>query len=160
MRTIGILLMLLCVAAPAFGAPKQKQRPVPAAQTDAQRTFYDGLSLSDRIALQSDLTWSGDYNGLANGEFGERSIAAVKAFQKRQGNAETGILNPQERSTLAALAKTKQDKVGWRTVTDPATGARVGMPAKLVPQPVPAKSGSRWESAHGDVRIEPFHDGG
>jgi hypothetical protein len=58
------------------------------------------------------------------------------------------------------LAKSKKDKVGWRTVTDPATGAQVGMPAKLVPQPVPAKSGSRWESAHGDVRIETFRDFG
>jgi peptidoglycan hydrolase-like protein with peptidoglycan-binding domain len=161
MRTTALLLVLVCATTPALAAPaRAKRTPMPPAQTGAQRTFYDGLSLADRIALQSDLTWSGDYNGLANGEFGERSIAAVKAFQKRQGNAEIGILNPQERATLAALAKSKQDKVGWRTVTDPATGAQVGMPAKLVPQPVPAKSGSRWESAHGDVRIETFRDFG
>jgi peptidoglycan hydrolase-like protein with peptidoglycan-binding domain len=161
MRTTTLLLVLVCAAAPALAAPaKPKSAPAPPPRSDAQRTFYDGLSLADRIALQSDLTWSGDYNGLANGEFGERSIAAVRAFQKRQGNTETGILNPQERATLATLAKGKQERVGWRTVTDPATGARVGMPAKLVPQPVPAKSGSRWESAHGDVRIETFRDYG
>jgi peptidoglycan hydrolase-like protein with peptidoglycan-binding domain len=139
---------------------KAKPAASPAAQTEAQLTFYDAMVLSDRIALQSDLAWSGDYNGLANGDFGNLSIAAVKAFQKRQGNPETGILNPQERAKLATFAKSRQDNVGWRTVTDPATGARVGMPSKLVPQPVAAKSGSRWESAHGDVRIETFRDVG
>jgi hypothetical protein len=160
MRIVAVVALFACAALPAHGAPKAKPAITSTAPTDAQRTFYDAMVLSDRIALQSDLAWSGDYDGLANGDFGTLSIAAVKAFQKRQGNAETGILNPQERGKLALLAKGRQEKVGWRTVTDPATGARVGMPAKLVPQPVPVKSGSRWESAHGDVRIETFRDVG
>ena len=77
--------------------------------------------------------WTGDYNGVLNGEFGERAIAAVKAFQKRKGGKETGVLNPPERAALAAAAKPKQDAVGWRIVDDRATGARIGIPSKLMP---------------------------
>ena len=43
------------------------------------------------------------------------------------------MLNQPERAALAAAAKPKQDDVGWRMVEDPATGARLGIPAKLVP---------------------------
>ena len=55
--------------------------------------------------IQFDLVWTGDYNGLINGEFGERAIAAVKAFQKRNGGKETGVLNPPERAALAAAVE-------------------------------------------------------
>src|SRR5258707_778341 len=59
---------------------------------------YAAIPLSDRVAIQSDLIWTGDYNGVLSGEFGERSVAAVKAFQKRKGGKETGVLNLQERA--------------------------------------------------------------
>ena len=62
--------------------------------------------------------WTGDYHGLVNGEFAERAVAAVKAFQKRNGGKETGVLNQPERAALAAAAKPKQDAVGWRIVDD------------------------------------------
>ncbi len=35
---------------------------------------------------------------------------------------------------LADTARRKQESVGWRIVTEPATGARLGLPTKLVPQ--------------------------
>ena len=70
------------------------------------------------MAIQSDLVWTGDYNGLVNGEFAERAVAAVKAFQKRNGGKETGVLNQPERAALAAAAKPKQEAVGWRMVED------------------------------------------
>ena len=53
-----------------------------------------GDPLAERLAIQNDLVWTGDYNGPINGEFGERAIAAVKAFQKRNGGKETGVLQP------------------------------------------------------------------
>ena len=70
---------------------------------------------------------------MLSGEFGERSVAAVKAFQKRKGAKETGVLNMQERAALAAAAKPRQETVGWRIVDDLSTGARVGIPARLMP---------------------------
>ena len=106
------------------------------------------------MAIQSDLVWTGDYNGLVNGEFGDRAIAAVKAFQKRNGAKETGVLNQPERAALAAAAKPKQDAVGWRIVDDGATGARIGVPAKLMPQHERSAAARRWSSQRGETSVE------
>src|SRR3954451_13324502 len=73
---------------------------------------YAAIPLSERISIQSDLIWTGDYNGVLSGEFGERSVAAVKAFQQRKGGKETGVLNLQERAALSAAANPKQEAVG------------------------------------------------
>src|SRR5262249_29879694 len=38
---------------------------------------YNAIPLAERVAIQSDLAWTGFYNGVLSGEFGERSVAAV-----------------------------------------------------------------------------------
>jgi peptidoglycan hydrolase-like protein with peptidoglycan-binding domain len=120
------------------------------------RNTYVSMPASERIAIQSDLIWTGDFNGLANGDFGERAVAAVKAFQKRHGGRESGVLTPPERSALATSARAKQEVVGWRVVNDEATGIRLGLPSRLVPQVARNPNGSRWRSAHGEIQVESF----
>jgi hypothetical protein len=110
----------------------------------------------ERNALQSDLIWTGDYNGVVGAEFGDRAVAAIKAYQKRNGGKDTGTLTPDERAKLAQAAKARQEQVGWRVVEDAGTGARLGIPTKLAPQSGQAKTGSRWQSGHGEVQIETF----
>lgn len=117
---------------------------------------YAAMPAAHRISIQNDLIWTGDYNGTASADFGERAVAAVRAFQKRNATKETGVLNPQERALLAAAAKAKYDAVGWRMVDDAASGARLGIPGKLVPQSSPTKSGTRWTSSRGEVQVETF----
>jgi hypothetical protein len=117
---------------------------------------YNAIPLAERVTIQSDLIWTGDYNGVVSGEFGDRAIAAVKAFQKRNGGKETGVLNPQERAALGAAAKPKQDAVGWRIVDDLATGARVGVPAKLMPNTNVSGGISRWSSQRSETSAETF----
>jgi len=41
-------------------------------------------------------------------------------------------------------------------VVDPATGIRIGLPTKLVPNAREAARGTRWSSAHGEVQVETF----
>ena len=84
------------------------------------------------------------------------TLAAIKAFQKNHKFKETGVLNMQERAVLAAAAKAKQAQVGWTMVDDPVTGARLGIPARQVPNKTQGKSGTRWSSAQGQVQIETF----
>lgn len=120
------------------------------------RDSYNAIPVAERMSLQSDLVWTGDYNGLVNGEYSERLVAAVKAFQKRNKTKETGVLNLQERATLTATAKPLQDEVGWKLLEDSATGARLGLPGKLVPQTSQGKSGTRWASAQGQLQVETF----
>jgi peptidoglycan hydrolase-like protein with peptidoglycan-binding domain len=81
------------------GETKAAAKPNPLAES------YAAIPLAERLSIQSDLVWTGDYNGTINGEFGERAIAAVKAFQKRKGGKETGVLNQPERAALSAAAK-------------------------------------------------------
>jgi peptidoglycan hydrolase-like protein with peptidoglycan-binding domain len=120
------------------------------------RDSYAAIPLSERVALQSDLVWAGLYNGPINGEFGDPLVNAVKAFQKQNKSKQTGILNPYERAALIELVRPLQEQVGWQVVYDAATGARVGLPAKLVPKASAGKAGSLWSSAQGQVRIETF----
>ncbi len=125
-------------------------------RTSAPPSRDTSLSQADRLAIQFDLAWTGDYNGLANGEANDKTSAAIKAFQRNRKFKETGALNTQERALLAALAKARQAQVGWTMVDDPATGARLGLPTKHVPNKSPSKTGTRWSSAQGQVQVETF----
>ena len=49
----------------------------------------------------------------------------------------------------AAAARRHQDDVGWRMITDMVTGARLGIPGKLVPQQASDINGSKWSSSTG-----------
>jgi peptidoglycan hydrolase-like protein with peptidoglycan-binding domain len=113
-----------------------------------------GISDSERLKIQAALLWSGDYTGSIGGE--DPFLSAVKNFQKRAKSKVTGVLSPAERTNLLAAAKTHEDEFGWTIVTDPATGVRLGVPAKLVPQVRDAARGTRWSATHGEVQVETF----
>ena len=112
------------------------------------------MSQAERLALQSDLAWVGQYNGAITGDVSERMVNAIKEFQKARGAKPTGVLNPQERGTLADTAKRKQDGVGWKIQTDPGTGVRLGIPTKLVPQQASDANGTKWTSPTGTIQIQ------
>src|SRR5271169_1623463 len=71
----------------------------PALQTPADTA--NAMAQAERLALQSDLAWVGQYNGAISGDVSERMVEAIKEFQKSRGGKPTGVLNPQERSELA-----------------------------------------------------------
>lgn len=140
-------------------APAQiKPKPVatvpirPAVQTPVDTA--KAMEQAERLGIQSDLAWVSLYNGVINGEANDRMVAAIKAFQKDHGAKETGVLNAQERGALSAAAKKLQDNVGWKIVSDATSGARIGLPMKLVPLIVSDVSGTKWSSATGTIQIE------
>jgi peptidoglycan hydrolase-like protein with peptidoglycan-binding domain len=112
------------------------------------------LGQAERLALQSDLAWVGQYNGAITGDVSERMVNAIKEFQKSRGGKQTGVLNPQERGLLADTAKKKQESVGWKIVTDPLTGVRLGIPTKLVPHQASDANGTKWTSPTGTIQIQ------
>src|SRR5262249_30335896 len=83
--------------------PKPLQKPADTANAMAQ---------AERLALQSDLAWVGEYNGAITGDVSERMVDAVKEYQKSQGSRPTGVLNPQQRGALAETARRRQEDVG------------------------------------------------
>lgn len=123
----------------------------PAVQTPSETA--DGMTQAERLALQSDLAWVGQYNGAITGDVSTRMVEAVKEYQKAKGGKPTGVLNPQERAALAETARRKQDSVGWKIVTEMTSGARLGIPGKLVPQQVTDANGSKWSSPTGTVQV-------
>jgi hypothetical protein len=163
-QKIIVALAMICLSLPAFAqAPAETAKPQPAPTkkrpppANSTKAVYDAMPLADRIALQADLVWTGHLNSIADGAWGERSLAAVKAYQKRKGGSETGVLTDEERAALAAEAKAKQNEAGWRIVNDE-SGARLGVPLKLAPQASKGKSGGHWQSARGEVQIDVFRE--
>jgi peptidoglycan hydrolase-like protein with peptidoglycan-binding domain len=112
------------------------------------------MAQAERQAIQSDLAWVGQYNGAISGEVSERMVESIKEFQKGRGGKQTGVLNPQERSVLAETARRRQDNAAWKIVTDAGTGARLGIPTKLVPQQSSDANGAKWSSPTGTIQIQ------
>src|SRR5262249_36370615 len=123
----------------------------PGVQTPADTA--NAMAQAERLALQSDLAWVGEYNGAITGDVSERMVNAIKEFQKSRGGRQTGVLNPQERGVLAETARKQQESVGWKIVTDAGTGVRLGIPTKLVPQQTSDASGTKWTSPTGTVQV-------
>src|SRR5215475_3520505 len=123
----------------------------PALQTPTDTA--NAMGQAERLALQSDLAWVGQYNGAITGDVSERMVAAIKEYQKAKGGKQTGVLNPQERSVLAETARRRQENAGWKLVTDPVTGSRLGIPTKLVPQQTSDADGTKWTSPTGTIQV-------
>jgi hypothetical protein len=123
----------------------------PALQTPADTA--NAMAQAERLALQSDLAWVGEYNGAITGDPSDRLVDAIKTYQKLKGGRQSGVLNPQERAVLAETARRRQENAGWKIVTDPVTGSRLGIPAKLVPQQTSDANGTKWSSPTGTTQV-------
>ena len=132
----------------AIAAKSAPEKPEP-------RDALADVPASQRAAIRAALLWSaGEEAAAAAGE--DPMVAAIKSYQKRNKSKVTGALTPAEREALIAAAKTHDDEFGWNVMVDPATGIRIGIPAKLAPNARQAKYGTLWTSRHGDVQIETF----
>ena len=159
---------LMCTALISFGAPARAQMAAPSTAGAKPKTVAtvpvrpalqkpadtaNAMARAERLALQSDLAWVGEYNGAITGDVSDRMVNAIKEYQKAKGGKPTGVLNPQERSVLAETAHRRQENVGWKLVTDAASGVRLGIPTKLVPQQTSDANGIKWSSPTGTVQV-------
>jgi peptidoglycan hydrolase-like protein with peptidoglycan-binding domain len=170
MRSVlSAILMVLAAIFAAFFASAQAQMTAPSTADTKPKVVTtapirpalqkpeetaNAMAQAERLALQSDLAWVGQYNGAITGDVSERMVAAIKEFQKARGGKPTGVLNPQERGVLADTAKRRQENVGWKIVTDPGTGVRLGIPTKLAPQQTSDANGTKWTSPTGAIQIQ------
>jgi len=179
-RMTAIIACLALAGAPALAREAKPHKPVPAGAKAPHKTAqkpaakeaagrkapaavanaYATMPPDERLAIQSDLAWLGYYDGPPGGDFGDqRVIDAVKLLQKNNKGRDTGILDEAARARLAAAAQAAQRSVGWKIIDDPATGARFGLPEKLVSALGPSRTGSRWISGHGQIEIDVFRLG-
>ncbi|MBX9710725.1 MAG: peptidoglycan-binding protein [Xanthobacteraceae bacterium] len=167
MKSLPAVILPIALLAGASDAALAQVKPKPVATvtvrpdgtiaaTPKPQTPADtakAMAQAERQAIQSDLAWTSFYNGAINGEVSERMVTAIKAFQKDIGAKDTGVLNPQERTALAEAARKLQDNVGWKITTDMVTGARIGLPLKLLAKTTSDANGSKWSSATGTIQI-------
>src|SRR5580698_1573130 len=123
----------------------------PALQSPADTA--NGMGQGERLSIQSDLAWVGQYNGAISGDVSERMVESIKEFQKTNGGKPTGVLNPKERSVLAETGRRRRENAGWKIVTDAPTGAQLGIPTKLVPQQTSDANGTKWSSPTGTIQV-------
>lgn len=174
-RLTSIIVCLALASAPALARPAKSHKPgAPAAPHAAAKAgskkpgvkppaaianAYAALPAAERLVIQANLAWIGVYEGLPGGDVDDRMIDAVKLFQKGRAAKETGVLDEPQRAQLAAAAAGPQQAAGWRLIDDPATGARFGVPGKLIAPAGASLTGSRWSSGRGQIRIETFRFG-
>ena len=142
------------IAPPATVVAKTAPLDADAVKSEVPTAESAEISAGERLKIQSALLWSGDYTGSIPGE--DPFLSAIKNYQKRAKSRITGVLSSSERANLLAAAKSYEDEFGWRIVTDPSTGVRLGLPSKLVPQVRDAARGTRWSAVHGEVQVETF----
>src|SRR6185369_14914318 len=89
----------LMLAALGIAGAQAQTPPAPAKQArpslQKPEDTAGAMSQAERLALQSDLAWVGQYNGAITGDISERLVNAIKEFQKGRGAKPTGVLNPQ-----------------------------------------------------------------
>lgn len=123
----------------------------PALQSPADTA--GAMGQGERLAIQSDLAWVGQYNGAISGDVSERMVESIKEFQKANGGKPTGVLNPKERGALAETGRRRRENAGWKIVTDAPTGVQLGIPTKLVPQQTTDANGTKWSSPTGTIQV-------
>ena len=138
------LALALGLATPAAFA----QTPPPAPSADdaamaAQKAAFLALPEATRKAAQEALVWLGLYVGVDDGDFGKRTRDAILAFQGNVKAPADGTLSAPVLKALLAAAQKAREAAGFRVVSDPKTGAKIGAPLKLLS----ARAGARLDFA-------------
>jgi len=160
MRTLSVRLMRSAAfALPLFavlsaGALAQAPAAPHNPQLAAAQASFESLPEAERKAIQTDLIWTGHFNGAASGAYGPLTFRAINALKAPANGAPDGTLNPAERRALAQSAQASRDAAGFRLIADDRTGVRIGIPATILSKRDVSPTGGRWQSADGKVTLD------
>jgi hypothetical protein len=136
-------------------AMAQAPAPGPNPQIAAAQASFESLPEAERKAIQSDLIWTGNFNGAVSGSYGPLTFRAINALKAGSRGAPDGILSPSDRRALAQAAQVARDAAGFRLIADERTGVRIGIPTKLLPRrDATPTGGSRWQSEDGKITLD------
>jgi len=147
MRRILIILSLLFALAPVAAE----------ASFDTSKNWYERLPGGERSDIQTNLVLLGHYDFLIDGQFGRATFDAIADFQKSQGRAGSGVLNPGELETLHELADQTQLRLGMRRISDQPAHVSLMIPANLLTRRTPTDQGTSYVSADGEISLETMH---
>ncbi|WP_409566889.1 serine protease [Methylobacterium sp. J-048] len=136
--------------APKAAPPARPATPDPA--LEATRVAFEALPEVERKAVQDALVWTGDFNAVVSGAFGRRTFDALTAYHARAGGADP--LELRGRAALLAAGEAAKAAARFRIAADPASGAVIGVPERLLSKRTTLQAGTRWQSADGRVTLE------
>ncbi|TCR70392.1 serine protease [Bosea sp. BK604] len=155
MRFAGLGLAVPLLAASLLSAQAQAPAaPAPNPQMVAAQAAFEALPEAERRAIQTDLIWAGAFNGAVSGSFGPLTFRGINTIKAASKGTSDGILTPAERKALAQRAAAARDAAGFRLIADERTGARIGIPMKLLPKRDVSPGGGRWQSEDGRVTLD------
>jgi peptidoglycan hydrolase-like protein with peptidoglycan-binding domain len=110
---------------------------------------------------QEALIWTVEYEGLIDGKAGPETIRAIKKFQLRVGNPETGMLTQAEIDRLLKEGGAAKRLAGFKEITDKTAGVFVGLPLGLFSSatPTPTKWGQHWYGRQAGLAIDTLRFG-
>lgn len=97
---------------------------------------------------------TGDYVALADGVFGRGTYGAITSFQRRIGEAPTGVLSEPQFTVLLDEASRVMDVTGILAVDDERTGISLLIPGKLLHRDGATERGTRWKSHDASAELE------
>lgn len=112
--------------------PPRPSTPTAPTGPDSARRAESQLSLNERREVQTALAWLGLYDGMIDGAFGPGTRAALSAWQRANGEPETGALSPESRMALLTRHREQWDDLGMTDVTEGPSGIRITLPLGLV----------------------------
>ena len=137
---------------PSTAGTKPKAVPTvpvrPAPQTPADTA--NAMAQAERLAIQSDLAWVGQYNG-----------AIIGRSQRAHGGIHQGIpegprrqadrrAQPAGAQRARRNRKAAADSAGWKIVSDAGTGVRLGIPDQAGAATDRDANGAKWAFCHRD----------
>ena len=137
----GVWLGLLA-AAPAW-----------ADKADSQ-TWFESLTEEERSGVQYDLVLLGHFKFIIDRQFGENTYQAILDFQRSQGMAETGVLEPDDRQTLFDLSDVVYKRLGLTDTTDNEGRSSLVLPAALLTEVTPYNNGHSYATSDGGISLE------
>jgi serine protease Do len=115
-----------------------------AADETSSGDWFNKFDAEGRFLIQTELTLTGSYYSLIDGEFGPATYKALRTFQAKVGGMpRDGVLSQAQHSELHNLAGEKAAELGLTELTDDRSGLTLLLPRALLGQ---STEGDRYVS--------------
>jgi hypothetical protein len=124
------------------------------ADFQGSKSWFEPLPFELRTKIQVSLIWIAGYDGLPDGEFGQRTFESMSKFEALLGHVPDGILSTDQLQQLFDGAQTEQQKVGFNAIQQ--GGISFSAPTALVTERMPTNTGIKMSSKDGDLEVQTY----
>ena len=121
------------------------------------QTWFNGLTLGQRVDVQLNLAVAGDYDYLIDGVFGPNTYNAIVAFQRLYGMpSPDGVITVGQHDALTDMMVKFLGDIGMAPVRDPENGLTLRVPLAVTTDRVKADRSSQWVNRASTVGVQSF----